>query len=177
MHLSLTRPLSEIQGAALGLNPFKSFLASDVRHPCPSHAPAWDAAVMLLHGSFLRCLRWVWALACLRSSSLISPALPRTLFCYGCPQARCELLRLGTTLSLVPIAVVLLVLIIKLRLYKKGGGQLGPKLPCTVSFPCFLTIFRNICLFIVQHDISFSGASQPTIQGHLGGFIAEAGHM
>ena len=44
VHLSLTQPLSEMQGAALGLNPFKSFLASNARHPCLSHAPAWDAA-------------------------------------------------------------------------------------------------------------------------------------
>lgn len=44
VHLSLTQPLSETQGAALGLNPFKSFTASNVKQPCPSRAPAWDAA-------------------------------------------------------------------------------------------------------------------------------------
>lgn len=85
-----------------------------------SRAPAWDAAGHAPPtAAFCGALHWVRALACSCSSSLISPALPKTLFCNGHPQARCELLWLGTTLCLVPIAVVLLVLIINLRLYKK----------------------------------------------------------
>lgn len=43
VHLSLTQPLSETPGAALGLSPFKSFLASNARHLGPSHASAEGA--------------------------------------------------------------------------------------------------------------------------------------
>lgn len=58
VHLPLTQTLSETPGAALGLSPFKSFLASNARHPCPCHVSAWDADGHAAHKSFLQCLHF-----------------------------------------------------------------------------------------------------------------------
>lgn len=83
--------------------PLQEFSGKQCEAPCP--VPLLGMLpVVLLHSSFLWWLSWVRALACLCSSSLISPALPKTLFCLGHPQARSELLCLRTALCLVPIA-------------------------------------------------------------------------
>jgi len=116
LHLSLTQPLSEPQGAALGLKPLKSFPAQATqRHPCPSrdtagHVLPQQLCAVLTSDQGTCMLSWLFP--------NLSGA-PKVPFLPQVPVSTLQAARARTTLCLVPIAAVLLVLIIKLRLYKK----------------------------------------------------------
>lgn len=87
--------------------PLQEFSGSNVRNPCPSHGPTWDAAG---HGApqQLSAVPTLGQGTCLLVQLFpISPAFPKTLFCCGCLQACCGLLWLRTTHCLLPIAAVL----------------------------------------------------------------------